>query len=90
MRAIRHVDLAGRGLFFDNDNLLCKVWEPYKTSTHLISLSLVRTHPHPNFQSDPRYENVQVELVGKGFTPRGAQTNLRLRDRQSYYREGRA
>lgn len=45
---------------------------------------------YAKFDGNPRYKNVQVELVGTGFTPRGAQPQLDHTGGVSYYMKGKS
>lgn len=42
------------------------------------------------YEPNPRYENVQVELVGTSFTPRSPQALVYQPDPLSYYMKGKS
>jgi len=50
--------------------------EKISTSNHLIMNTNTHIYLHAKFRGDPRYKNVQGQIVGRGFTVPRAQVQL--------------
>lgn len=64
--------------------------EEVSTSNHLIINTNGHTYVRANFRGDPRYKNVQGQLVGARFTVPRAQVQTGHGVRVSYYMKGKS